>query len=480
MPSTNYPLPDVNEFWNTCLTSLQGTLSPQQSDAWLTSVSPLRLSKGLESGFVLLLGVQHRAKIDATRKQIGGAIIEAAKTILHNDVALKFEVVGMGAGQQNQASLDKQAELHQNITSENTPIDSNNTTVNFKKINIKPHDSQSKLDENLVFRHFVNGKANELALAAAKQIADNPGTAYSPFFLYGGVGLGKTHLIHAIGNEILRHNPSAKIRYTHAQNYVTDYVQATRRNAFDAFTKLYHNLDVLLIDDIQFFADKEGTQGAFFHAFEALNSRRSQIIMTSDTYPRELSHIEDRLVSRFSSGLTVAIEPPELEMRVAILQEKVKQSRLQITDEATFYIAKSLKSNVRELEGALRKVLAHCDFHHCNATLEVCKEALKDIIIFGRGHNTIEQIQTCTADFYKIKLADMHSKRRPASIARPRQIAMFLAKELTQKSLPEIGASFGGRDHTTVLHAVRKIGEERKTNAELNHELHVLEQIIKK
>jgi chromosomal replication initiator protein len=338
---------------------------------------------------------------------------------------------------------------------------------------------RSKLNPVLTFDNFVTGKANQLARAAAIQVADNPGVSYNPLFLYGGVGLGKTHLIHAIGNQLLLDKPGARIRYIHAEQYVSDVVKAYQRKAFDDFKRYYHSLDLLLIDDIQFFSGKSRTQEEFFYAFEALVANKAQVIITSDTYPKEISGIDDRLISRFDSGLTVAIEPPELEMRVAILMRKAQSEGVSLSEDVAFFVAKHLRSNVRELEGALRKILAYSKFHGREISIELTKEALKDLLTVQNRQISVENIQKTVADFYNIKVADMYSKKRPANIARPRQIAMYLAKELTQKSLPEIGELFGGRDHTTVLHAVRKIADERGKDAQLNHELHVLEQTLK-
>ncbi|WP_454762464.1 chromosomal replication initiator protein DnaA, partial [Cupriavidus campinensis] len=338
---------------------------------------------------------------------------------------------------------------------------------------------RSRLNPILTFDNFVTGKANQLARAAAIQVANNPGKSYNPLYLYGGVGLGKTHLIHAIGNFMLMENPRARIRYIHAEQYVSDVVKAYQRKAFDEFKRYYHSLDLLLIDDIQFFSGKNRTQEEFFYAFEALIANRAQVIITSDTYPKEITGIDDRLISRFDSGLTVAIEPPELEMRVAILMKKAAAENVSVPEEVAFFVAKHLRSNVRELEGALRKILAFSNFHGKDITIDVTREALKDLLTVQNRQISVENIQKTCADFYNIKVADMYSKKRPANIARPRQIAMYLAKELTQKSLPEIGELFGGRDHTTVLHAVRKIADERSKDAQLNHELHVLEQTLK-
>jgi chromosomal replication initiator protein len=338
---------------------------------------------------------------------------------------------------------------------------------------------RSRLNPELTFTSFVSGKANDLARAAALQVADKPGGAYNPLFLYGGVGLGKTHLIQAVGNAILARKPATNIRYITANQFFQDMVNAIRKQSVDAFKRHYHSLDLLLIDDIQFFSGKERSQEEFFYAFENLIAERKQIIISSDTYPREMSGIDDRLISRFNSGLIVAIEPPELEMRVAILMRKAESAGHPLGDDVAYFVAKHIRQNVRELEGALRRILAYAQFHNQPITLEVVKEALKDLLSYNRGQISVDIIQKTVADFYKIKVADMHSKRRPANIALPRQIAMYLAKELTQKSLPEIGEHFGGRDHTTVLHAVRKITEKRLHHSDLNHQIHVLDQTLR-
>jgi chromosomal replication initiator protein len=310
-------------------------------------------------------------------------------------------------------------------------------------------------------------------------VASSLGNLYNPLFIYGGVGLGKTHLMHAIGNHLLKEKPNSKVLYIHAEQFVSDVVKAYQGKRFDEFKYRYHSLDLLLIDDVQFFANKDRTQEEFFNAFEALLAKKSHIVMTSDTYPKGLTDIHERLVSRFDSGLTVAIEPPELEMRVAILISKARVEGADMPEEVAFFVAKNVRSNVRELEGALRKILAYSRFNQKDISIPLAREALRDLLSIQNRQIGVENIQKTVADYYKIKVSDMYSKKRPASIARPRQIAMYLAKELTQKSLPEIGELFGGRDHTTVLHAVRKIGAERQTVNELNQQLHVLEQTLK-
>ena len=341
------------------------------------------------------------------------------------------------------------------------------------------HPQVMGLNPGLTFDNLVPGRANQMARTAALHVAGAPGHMYNPLFIYGGVGLGKTHLMNAVGNALLADKPDARILYLHAEQFISDVVKNYQRKTFDELKAKYHSLDLLLIDDVQFFAGKDRTQEEFFNAFEALLAKKAHIIMTSDTYPKGLANIDERLTSRFDAGLTVAIEPPELEMRVAILIKKADQEGIAMPEDVAFFVAKNVRANVRELEGALRKVLAFARFSHKEITITLAREALKDLLSIQNRQISVENIQKTVADFYKIKVADMYSKKRPASIARPRQIAMYLAKELTQKSLPEIGELFGGRDHTTVLHAVRKIGGERAKDTELNQQLHVLEQTLK-
>jgi chromosomal replication initiator protein len=340
-----------------------------------------------------------------------------------------------------------------------------------------PSSTRHKLNPALTFDTLVAGRANQMARTAALHVAGAPGQTYNPLFIYGGVGLGKTHLVHAVGNALLKDKPDARVLYLHAEQFISDVVRNYQRKTFDELKAKYHSLDLLLIDDVQFFAGKDRTQEEFFNAFEALLAKRAHIIMTSDTYPKGLVDIDERLTSRFDAGLTVAIEPPELEMRVAILIAKARAEGAEMPEDVAFFIAKNVRANVRELEGALRKVLAYSRFSHKDIHIALAREALRDLLSIQNRQISVENIQKTVADFYKIKVADMYSKKRPASIARPRQIAMYLAKDMTKKSLPEIGELFGGRDHTTVLHAVRKIGEERTRNTELNQQLHVLEQL---
>jgi len=461
----------MEEFWQTCVRRLEQDLPPQQISAWIRPLVPLAFD---ETQAVLRLSAPNRFKLDWVRKNFSHQIEELASEWYERPVQVAFELAAARAARPltaNAPSGRQRVAVHDAAPLSEPPA---------MQLAPEPVTDHSRLNIALTFDNFVTGKANQLARAAALQVAENPGVSYNPLFLYGGVGLGKTHLIHAVGNALRAGNPGVRVRYVHADQYVSDVVKAYQRKAFDEFKRYYHSLDLLLIDDIQFFAGKNRTQEEFFYAFEAMVAQRKQIIITSDTYPKELANIDSRLISRFDSGLTVAIEPPELEMRVAILLRKSEAEGIRMPEEVAFFIAKHLRSNVRELEGALRKVLAYSRFHGREVlTLEVCRDALKDLLSVSNGQITVENIQKTVADFYKIKVADMYSKRRPANIALPRQVAMYLAKELTQKSLPEIGDLFGGRDHTTVLHAVRKITDARGKQAELNHALHVLEQTLK-
>ncbi|BCK30314.1 Chromosomal replication initiator protein DnaA [Vibrio cholerae] len=329
---------------------------------------------------------------------------------------------------------------------------------------------RSNVNPKHKFNNFVEGKSNQLGLAAARQVSDNPDAAYNPLFLYGGTGLGKTHLLHAVGNAIVDNNPNAKVVYMHSERFVQDMVKALQNNAIEEFKRYYRSVDALLIDDIQFFANKERSQEEFFHTFNALLEGNQQIILTSDRYPKEISGVEDRLKSRFGWGLTVAIEPPELETRVAILMKKAEDHQIHLPDEVAFFIAKRLRSNVRELEGALNRVIANANFTGRPITIDFVREALRDLLALQEKLVTIDNIQKTVAEYYKIKVADLLSKRRSRSVARPRQLAMALAKELTNHSLPEIGDAFGGRDHTTVLHACRKIEQLREESHDIKED----------
>lgn len=490
----------MNQFWQSCVLHLEQEFPPQQISAWIRPLIPLAFDEGQAC---LRLSAPNRFKLDWVRKNFAHQIEAFASTWYKQPVHVLFELhapepdnrakrvsthhTDAMAGSNNAAlsapplEHNDHAPLTPQTTTAQAPASLNGLSSDSGTTSASaPADERSRLNVELTFDNFVTGKANQLARAAALQVAENPGTSYNPLFLYGGVGLGKTHLIHAIGNALLGLGKGARVRYVHADQYVSDVVKAYQRKAFDDFKRYYHSLDLLLIDDIQFFSGKNRTQEEFFYAFEAMVAQRKQIIITSDTYPKELSGIDTRLISRFDSGLTVAIEPPELEMRVAILLRKAEQEGVTLPEDVAFFIAKHLRSNVRELEGALKKVVAYARFHGREvANVDICKDALKDLLSASSGQMTVENIQKTVADYYKMKVADMYSKRRPANIAMPRQVAMYLAKELTQKSLPEIGDLFGGRDHTTVLHAVRKITDLRAKQADFNHTLHVLEQTLK-
>lgn len=463
----------MEDFWQTCSAMLERELTPQQFSAWIKPLAPLDYEDGR-----LRIAAPNRFKLDWVKTQFANRITTLASEYWEAPIDVQFVLDPRGNTVRKPAPAPAAAVAAtaggNDFTDMPDPIERADIVLEETKKR-----DQSKINTALTFESFVTGKANQLARAAAIQVANNPGISYNPLFLYGGVGLGKTHLIHAIGNQLLNDNPNVRIRYIHAEQYVRDVVTAYQRKGFDDFKRYYHSLDMLLIDDIQFFAGKSRTQEEFFYAFEALIAAKKQIIITSDTYPKEITGMDDRLISRFDSGLTVAVEPPELEMRVAILLKKAAQEGAVLSDDVAFFVAKHLRSNVRELEGALRKILAYSRFHGKDITIDVVKDALKDLLSVQNRQISVENIQKTVADFFNIKVADMYSKKRPANIARPRQIAMYLAKELTQKSLPEIGELFGGRDHTTVLHAVRKIGADRSKSPEVNHELHVLEQTLK-
>jgi chromosomal replication initiator protein len=459
------------QIWQACCKQLAGEIPIQQFAAWIKPLAPPSWS---EDSSTAILSVPNRFKMDWLRSQYGSRIAEALASVAGRPVQVEFAI---HKPQPVRPSVQQPAAVRQ------TPVQAlAEAVVDEPAPPASPAQDaleRSRLNPLLSFDTLVAGKANQLARAAALQVSENPGKSYNPLFLYGGVGLGKTHLVQAVGNALLAERPGARIRYLQAEQFVSEVVKAYQRKTFDEFKRYYHSLDLLLIDDVQFFAGKEKTQEEFFYTFEALIAKRSQIILTSDTYPKELQEIDARLTSRFDSGLTVAIEPPELEMRVAILLRKADAEMVSLGEDVAFFVAKNVRSNVRELEGALRKILAYARFSGEPISIGLAREALKDLLSLQNRQISVENIQKTVADFYKIKVADMYSKRRPASIARPRQIAMYLAKELTQKSLPEIGELFGGRDHTTVLHAVRKVAQERTRLQELNQQLHVLEQTLK-
>lgn len=450
------------DLWQACIDQLAQELPEQQFQTW---IKPLSAQVADDLSKVTIF-VANRFKMDWIRAQYSARLAGLMEKMTGQPILVELAL----APREN-------VNRSQYVQKSMPTLDvSNGATASDNRT---PEPLKNRLNTALTFDTLVEGSANRMARAAAMHVAGMPGHLYNPLFIYGGVGLGKTHLMHAVGNQLMADRPQAKVLYIHAEQFVTDVVKAYQRKAFDEFKARYHSLDLLLIDDVQFFANKERTQEEFFNAFEALLAKKSHIVMTSDTYPKGLADIHERLVSRFDSGLTVAIEPPELEMRVAILINKAHVEGIVMPEEVAFFVAKNVRSNVRELEGALRKILAYSRFNQKEISILLAREALRDLLSIQNRQISVENIQKTVADYYKIKIADMYSKKRPASIARPRQIAMYLAKELTQKSLPEIGELFGGRDHTTVLHAVRKIGAERQQMTELNQQLHVLEQTLK-
>ena len=448
--------------WQSCVDQLAQELPEQQFNTW---IKPLRATVSPDLSKVVVL-VGNRFKLDWVRAQYASRIAALLQQFFGQPIQLELAIT------------PKEEQARTQVVSYTHEVESLPEAFVGIEENT-PTGPRNRLNTALTFDSLVEGTANRMARAAAMHVATMPGQLYNPLFIYGGVGLGKTHLVHAVGNKLLQERPDAKVLYIHAEQFVSDVVKAYQRKTFDEFKARYHSLDLLLIDDVQFFANKERTQEEFFNAFEALLAKKSHIVMTSDTYPKGLTDIHERLVSRFDAGLTVAIESPELEMRVAILISKARLENADMPEEVAFFVAKNVRSNVRELEGALRKILAYSRFNQKDITIQLARDALRDLLSIQNRQISVENIQKTVADYYKIKVADMYSKKRPASIARPRQIAMYLAKELTQKSLPEIGELFGGRDHTTVLHAVRKIGAERQQLADLNQQLHVLEQTLK-
>ena len=451
--------------WQICIDQLAQELPEQQFNTW---IKPLTAQVSDDLGKVTIF-VANRFKLDWIRAQYSQRISRLMESVSGQIVQVELALA------LREAPVRVQPQQRMNEALPFVTAQAPAVALDGRNVN----DFRNRLNSALTFDTLVEGTANRMARAAAMHVSSMPGHLYNPLFIYGGVGLGKTHLMHAVGNRLMVDRPGSKVLYIHAEQFVSDVVKAYQRKTFDEFKERYHSLDLLLIDDVQFFANKERTQEEFFNAFEALLAKKSHIVMTSDTYPKGLADIHERLVSRFDSGLTVAIEPPELEMRVAILINKARVEGIDMPEEVAFFVAKNVRSNVRELEGALRKILAYSRFNQKEISILLAREALRDLLSIQNRQISVENIQKTVADYYKIKIADMYSKKRPANIARPRQIAMYLAKELTQKSLPEIGELFGGRDHTTVLHAVRKIGGERQQLTELNQQLHVLEQTLK-
>lgn len=469
----------MHEFWSHCIAHFARTLNAQQLNTW---IKPLVIEVSPEQ---ILVNAPNRFVAQWVREKFLHDIDLLARGYF--DVPPKIELAISDT--RTQTAIPEQASTADSSSNNNQtdlPALTEPDPVKSKPANhakTVKQDKPSPLDESRLnplfnFDSFVPGKANDLARAAALQVADNPGAGYNPLFVYGGVGLGKTHLVQAIGNRMVQLNPKARVRYIHADRYVSDVVRAVRTNSYDDFKRRYDTLDLLLIDDIQFFAGKEGTQQQFFYTFNTLIEEHKQVIITSDTFPKNMEGIEERLKSRFSWGLTVMLEPPELEMRVAILLDKARIEKASLDEGTAFFIAKQVRSNVRELEGALKRVIAYARFSKLPICIELAKEALKDLLAVQNRQISIENIQKTVADYFKIKVADMYSKKRTRVLARPRQMAMFLARELTNLSYPEIGLSFGGRDHTTVLHACAKIEELKASDQTMRKDYNLLIQVL--
>ena len=425
-------------FWEECLLDFRNDFDEQQFNTWVRPLQATTIDK------TLMIKAPNQYAVDWANENLSEYFVKKLQGSEYN-----FNIAIGG--------------ISKEIEEDSTIIEGDKHTY---------FDSDRRFLVDFTFDNFVTGKSNELARAAALQVSSNPGTTqYNPFFIYGGVGLGKTHLMNAIGNNILRQNPKAKILYLHSEKFVADMVRALQHNKIDSFKKFYRSADALLIDDIQFFAGKERSQEEFFHTFNALLEGSCQIVLTCDRYPKAVNGLDDRLKSRFGWGLTQSIEPPELETRVAILQKKAATIGTSLDTEVAFFIAKCIQSNVRELEGALRRVIANAQFTGKEITLAFAKEALQDLISLQNSMVSIENIQKTVANYYKIRMADLLSAKRNRSLARPRQLAMSLAKELTNHSLPEIGDAFGGRDHTTVLHACKKIAEVCLTDNKIKEDL---------
>ena len=449
----------MSSFWDNCLNYFKTVLSSQQYKTW---VHPL---KGEIVNEEIVIVAPTRFLLVWARDNYSQDLKRLGEESTGAQLPIRFLLKTVPVAETTSAISEP------TTSPEETP-----TVINEK---VKNKNRLPQLNTGFTFDSFVTGRGNQLARAAALQVCDNPATAYNPLFIYGGVGLGKTHLVQAIGNVTAERTPNAKILYIHAEKYVSDVVSAYQHKSFEQFKRFYHSLDLLLIDDIQFFAKKARTQEEFFYLFNALMQSKKQVVMTCDTFPKEISDMEDRLVSRFGSGLTVAIEPPELELRVAILLKKAELDSIKLTEDVAFFVATHIQSNVRELEGALKRITAYTNFTKEEISVSVAKEALKDLLASNSKLITIDSIQKCVADYYKLKVSDMFSKKRTRSVARPRQMAMALSKELTNYSLPDIGDAYGGRDHTTVLHACRKIAELRTTDTNTARDFNALIQILR-
>ena len=465
----------MEKFWPICLSRFEEELSAQQFNTW---IKPLQMEVG-DNAIRLL--APNKFVQQWVKERFLGKIETIAAELLPKNTAIEISICEKVIVRKTNVLQQPKNNLLPttvNAASELTNI-TTNAALNHRKAERLPGERISGLNPSFNFNNYVTGRANQLARAAAMQVAENPGQAYNPLFIYGGVGLGKTHLLQAIGNHLKQQNPEAKIRYLHAERYVSDVVKAYENKAFDEFKRQYHSLDLLLIDDIQFFAKKTRTQEEFFYAFNTLIEEKKQIIITCDTYPKEIIDVDERLRTRFSWGLTVAIEPPELEMRVAILLKKAEESKINLHEDVAFFVAKQIRSSVRELEGALNRIVAMANFTGHAIDTALAKEALRDLIAVRGRQITIENIQKTVADYYKIKVSEMHSKKRSRNFARPRQVAMSLARELTNHSFPEIGEAFGSRHHTTVMHACDEIEQLRLNDQAIARDIGFLTQVIR-
>lgn len=475
----------MENFWPTCLSRFEQELSAQQFNTW---IKPLYAEV---EGDLVRLVAPNRFVMQWVKERFLKKIEQFANELQLSNIRIDF-IISNASPEQDSKSTAKANDNNDNLKSnpKNNIVQQDNlaelliskANTLAKPLNKKLNSAEktnSGLNESFKFDNYVTGRANQLARAAAIQVAQNPGAAYNPLFIYGGVGLGKTHLLQAIGNELKEHNPDAKIRYLHAERYVNDVVKAYEHKAFDEFKRQYHSLDLLLIDDIQFFAKKSRTQEEFFYAFNSLIEAKKQIVITCDTYPKEIIDVDERLRTRFSWGLTVAVEPPELEMRVAILLKKAEAVGLSLPEDVAFFIAKQIRSSVRELEGALNRIIAMAKFTGHIIDVHLAKDALRDLIAVRSRQITMENIQKTVADYYKIKVAEMYSKKRTRNFARPRQIAMALSRALTNHSFPEIGEAFGGRHHTTVMHACDEIDLLKQNDPTLTRDISFLTQVIR-
>ena len=465
--SVNHRSLNNHTLWNECLVQLKREVPEVQFNTWVRPLTPV------DDQTAFVLSAPNRFIRDFVEDKYSHLIGECLSTLSADAQNITVRVVTGERGSVETIPSLSAAPLH-SVTRTTSYGDFRSRTDKHVEQPVKPEivvpSHQHNLVESYTFSSFVEGKSNQLALAAAQQVVESPGDAYNPLFLYGGVGLGKTHLMHAVGNALRQRKPDAKIVYLHSERFVADMVKALQLNAINDFKRFYRSVDALLIDDIQFFANKDRSQEEFFHTFNALLEGGQQMILTCDRYPKEIDGVEERLKSRFGWGLTVAVEPPELETRVAILMKKAEQAGISISHEAAFFIAQRIRSNVRELEGALKRVIASANFTGRPFDIELIKESLKDLLALQDKQVSLDNIKRMAADYYKIKVSDLLSKRRNRSVARPRQVAMALSKELTNHSLPEIGDAFGGRDHTTVLHACRKITELRETTSDIGED----------